>query len=270
MEDSKTITGVKILIIGDVRGNFIEVFKKFKKLKKKGFQAAFCVGTFFDPRAENKQLEPYLSGKTAIEIPTYFITSDTDKKSHALFKNSKQLCSNLTYLGQSGITTIAGLTIGHLSGVYNTDYYNNHDRSEAAEVGRYSSHDVDELLDQQSLQYPHGLDILLTSEWGRGFHRFLDAEDIPVTASGLCKSIGSPAVSMLASELAVRYHFASLEQCFFQLPPFRNRTGLVSRFYGLGSVANSFGMKFLQALNVTPINQVNREGETNIATTANP
>jgi hypothetical protein len=83
-------------------------------------------------------------------------------------------------------------------------------------------------------------------------------------------AVGSPAVSMLATEIAVRYHFAGTEQCFFTLTPFRNRAGLLSRFYGLGSVGNTFEMKFMQALCITPASHVDRASEGNVITTLSP
>ena len=63
---------VKILVVGDVEGNFDALAKKVEKADKHGpFTALFCVGSFF---GESSTLQPYLSGTKKFPIPTYFIT----------------------------------------------------------------------------------------------------------------------------------------------------------------------------------------------------
>ncbi len=69
--------GVKVLFIGDVRGNFKELFTRLTKTNQKAgpFAAAFCVGTFFDPANRNTQLDQFLAGKAKFPIPTYFVNN---------------------------------------------------------------------------------------------------------------------------------------------------------------------------------------------------
>jgi hypothetical protein len=55
---------LKVLVCGDVRGEFEQIFSKVAKLQKKNnFAVLFCVGDFFGAGTDTAtQLAPYISG----------------------------------------------------------------------------------------------------------------------------------------------------------------------------------------------------------------
>ena len=69
---------VKVLVCGDVRGNFTALFDQVNRINTSRagpFDVLFCVGTFFSPTIIQKQ-EELLNIK--ISIPTYFICSKNE------------------------------------------------------------------------------------------------------------------------------------------------------------------------------------------------
>eukprot|EP01052_Picozoa_sp_SAG31_P018477 SAG31_NODE_1310_length_8870_cov_2.332231_11_plen_143_part_00 len=114
----------KILISGDVGGSFAALMKAVSSANAKAgpFEALFVVGTFFAKEGGEHELAPYLSGRLAIPLPTYFIAGDeVAKPPVALPDDGCELCPNLHYLGRQGVTDVAGLAVAYLSGVYKSD-----------------------------------------------------------------------------------------------------------------------------------------------------
>jgi hypothetical protein len=95
-----------------------------------------------------------------------------------------------------------------------------------------------------------GVDLLLTSEWGRGYNSLLPATLYPAGMSSP-EAVGSPAVKSLAAAVPARYHFAGKEGFFFQLPPYKNALAF-TRFLGLGKVGDE-KQKDLFACSLTPV-----------------
>lgn len=94
-----------------------------------------------------------------------------------------------------------------------------------------------------------GIDVFLSSEWGKGFSTFIPKDLVPATREAL-DQVGSPVVGELLSVISTRYHFAGKEGLFFQLPPYKSLTGY-TRFLGIGHVGSS--QKDLYACNITPV-----------------
>jgi hypothetical protein len=248
---------VKILVSGDAKGQFKTMFDAVAKANAKAgpFEALFCVGTFFHPDGDHSELKPFLEGKAAVPIPTYFICGSEGNASTEFvdpLRDGGELCPNLHYLGRQGRKKIAGLEVCYLSGRYDETTF----ASDFNIVTRYDSanreEDVEELLvEGRAYNKKTGVDLLLTAEWGKGMGSLLKPDQIPLKSFQRL----SPAVQRLCSEqISMQYHFAGTEGCFFQLPPYRNGTmAYPSRFYGLGCVGNKTKQRSLQALNVTRV-----------------
>eukprot|EP00808_Paulinella_micropora_P000970 g79670.t1 len=253
---------MKILISGDVCGYFASLVQRVDKLhKKKGpFEGVFCVGNFLAPGGE-AQLADYLSGAKKLPVPFYFILGD-EQTAHPLLNTKPEgveLCKNLTYLGRAGVKELLGLRVAFLSGGYDPVMFRDTDRVAAFEKYRpfYVEADV-QSLQQQAGSAP--VDVLLTAEWGAGFHHLLSAEALPKTLPNPPQKTGSPVVASLASSFCSRYHFAGLEDTFFTLPPYStNVPGYCCRFYGLGKTNSKRKIKSLYAINITPCKDMSKD-----------
>ena len=161
-------------------------------------------------------------------VPTYFICGKESSKATDPINevpNGGQICKNLTYLGRSGVKEIDGLSVAYLSGGYDASNYDqpaDEDRNFQFEPFYHSS-DVRTLVTKAAKASPFGIDILLTSEWGAGFHNLSDevVNKLPATIAEKPNSIGSPGVALLASRIPARYHFAGTMNTYFELLPYR-------------------------------------------------
>eukprot|EP00854_Cymbomonas_tetramitiformis_P017841 gene17841-21245_t len=252
---------VKILVSGDVKGQFKKLFSSVDKVNKKAgpFAALFCVGQFFGATGETDELLPYLEGSKTIPVPTYFIYGNEISSSgiaellgHRM-EAGGELCPNLTFLGRQGIKEISGLSVCFLSGRYDDESYREPKKSlEGDSIDTcYHESEVDELIAKASESFVVGHDILLTSEWGQGFHRLLPLEaSIPM--HGPLERAGSPAVARLASEADFRYHFVGTLNVHYQLAPFQNKVHS-TRLYGMGALGNAGKVKAMQGFSVPPV-----------------
>lgn len=196
----------KILIAGDINGNFNPLLKRLKK-----FDIAFCVGANLVP---NEELTDILSGKIEIEKPIYFI--ENGPLQHALsikYPNGGELVKNLHYLGNFGVKKIEGFNIGFLSGSENLRKLESRahkkqlllDRCNIYTFGEYSP--IFENI-SKSKDFK-GVDILLTCEWPE----FKSKEEKEVQKYN--ENIG-----FLNTLLTPRYHFAAGNDIHIQRPPF--------------------------------------------------
>uniref|UniRef100_H2Y9K1 CWF19-like protein 1 n=1 Tax=Ciona savignyi TaxID=51511 RepID=H2Y9K1_CIOSA len=249
------MSALKILVCGDVRGKFDQVFGRVRKLQSKGndFSMLLCVGDFFSDSVEAKSswLE-YLNGTKKCPITT-FILGPNNENVESYFADSAdcggELCENITYLGKKGIFTgTSGLKIAYLSGVESNDPTN-------------TSFNVDDIkvlssqLGSDNADYK-GIDILMTSSWPKGIHTYGNSP-----SNEKCKSCGSELLAQLAKTCKPRYHFAGMEGINYERLPYRNHTVLaepsrhVTRFIALGHAANSEKQKYLYAFLMTPMPQ---------------
>lgn len=146
------------------------------------------------------ELDPYISGKLSVPLPTYFICTREDRSSKSLssLQAGEKVCDNLTYLGEQGLFEVDGLSIAYLSGTYDPLH------AQPAHAD-YSAVDVKAEIDKvRHIQF-RGVDILLTNEWPRGILSDLSA--IPRGVSLLQQdTVGADIVSQFASALMPRYH----------------------------------------------------------------
>eukprot|EP00002_Diphylleia_rotans_P038099 TRINITY_DN8609_c0_g1_i1.p1 TRINITY_DN8609_c0_g1~~TRINITY_DN8609_c0_g1_i1.p1 ORF type:complete len:568 (+),score=91.40 TRINITY_DN8609_c0_g1_i1:520-2223(+) len=183
---------------------------------------------------------------------------------HLHFSSSSNLRVHI--IGQSGVFEFQGLNIAFLSGIYNPHRYDN------AIVGQgegekylhyYTPEIIGNFLEQTSRV--KDIDVLLTSEWCRGFGNYLHDYEIPKgPKSRDVTLIGSPVLASVIREIRPRYHFCAREDIYYERIPYRNiqragSDGYMSdgrhgcRKICLAKVNNTRGQKFLYALNITPI-----------------
>lgn len=148
---------VRVLICGDVCGNFSRLASHLKSVEHKQgpFDFVLCTGNFFaegtnyivDPAATvttvsdahaacedgSSDAHPYLSGKIQFPLPVYFSDSSfssTGSQLRCSFPDGFQFSPTLTYLGNFGFKQLSGLTIGYVSGLYNAEHFFNEDEEE--------------------------------------------------------------------------------------------------------------------------------------------
>ncbi|XP_043484147.1 CWF19-like protein 1 [Leptopilina heterotoma] len=240
----------KVLICGDVEGQFKFFYKKVDTINKKNgpFDFLLCVGNFFGEN--NIELEPFKNGSKSIPVPTYIIgpNRESDVK-HYPDLNGSEICQNLTYLGRRGLyTASSGLKIAYLSGI----------EENSSELKDYSfnAKDVESVRNTCLKGQPsyRGVDFLLTSPWPEGITN-LDPKQPEI------KYKGSKLIAWLSTHIKPRYHLCALENVHYERPPYRNQSKtednmeIATRFMSLASVGNSKKEKWLYALNLTPVDR---------------
>ena len=253
------IVALVSLICGDVCGEFTSLFAKVSKVNGSHgpFAFLFCVGQFFaNANHDNSQLQPYLSHQSTLPLPIYFVASHEHHT--ALIDHlptGGELCPNLTYLGRSGVRRLSGLTVGYLSGVYDSERY--FDVNEEERRHQYERHYTeDDIVALNKEATGEQLDLLLTAEWAKNFHSLLPSSALPTSITSPT-SVGSPVIARLAAQLSIRYHFAGNEDCYFELPPYRN-SGYYTRFFGLGKHGSRSKQKSLYACHIAPAATIDR------------
>eukprot|EP00743_Colponemidia_sp_Colp-15_P006571 GILK01007080.1.p1 GENE.GILK01007080.1~~GILK01007080.1.p1 ORF type:complete len:636 (-),score=121.89 GILK01007080.1:14-1921(-) len=274
---------VKILVAGDSSGSIAQLFSRVETVNKQHgpFAALLCVGAFMqdlsstDP-SRSSGLAPYVSGEKKVPLPTYFVEGGSGGGAllHAM-PDGGELCENVTFLGRSGIREICGLQVAYLSGIYDPLSYRVDEDGNAAAAYTglaYRETDIQRLHEISKQDGFRGVDVLLTSEWPKGYQHFLTPELLPADLT-LPTTVGSPAVAAVALQMRPRYHFAGMEGVFYQRLPYQNDSH-VTRLICMGKVnAASPEMakkhKFLHALNVTPLTALDKEQQPP-NTTVNP
>ncbi|KAL7295493.1 hypothetical protein TKK_0011141 [Trichogramma kaykai] len=240
----------KVLICGNVEGNFKFLFTKVDAINKKNgpFDFLFCVGNFFG--ANNSQLVPYQKGSKTIPVPTYIIGPyRPEDVEHYPKENGCEICPNLTYLGKSGVyTSSSGLKIAYLSGVQRKS-------PEDPEECTFSEKDVISIKNS-CIKIPsfRGVDILLSSQWP-DFITNLDQSKPTFEYNG------SRLISWLATHIKPRYHACGMENIYYERPPYRNQNesqdgiNIATRFIALATIGNQDKKKWIFAFNLTPVDK---------------
>lgn len=242
---------LKILVSGDVEGNFHQLFKRVDSIQKKSgnFDLLLCVGEFFG--SDMSSWEPYKSGKAKAPISTLVLGPNRPEYDIYYSEESGDLCENVTYLGKQGrFSGSSGLQIAYLSGT---------EASGAADEScTFTAADAKSLISPVSGDPGYkGVDILITSQWPMGVEKYATAIDRnnPKSTDSLC-------IAEVARVLKPRYHFAGMEKIFYERQPYRNHQVLVdsarqaTRFIGLASVGNKAKLKYLYAMTITPLKKM--------------
>ncbi|XP_037043320.1 CWF19-like protein 1 homolog [Bradysia coprophila] len=242
----------KILVCGDVKGNFKQLFGRVESINKKSgpFEMLLCVGDFFGDN--NDELIAFKNGNKVIPVPTYILgPNEANACPEYENLNEGEICSNLTYLGKRGLYTISsGIKIAYLSGIEAEKSDWSFDTEDVKAV-RNSC-----FINKTSMGEYRGIDILLTSQWPFGVDdKKADKDESQAAAS-------SKLLSWLAREIKPRYHFVGINGRYFERLPYRNSTGsntqleLATRFIGLAAVGNEEKAKYIYALSIAPVDKM--------------
>ena len=242
----------KILVSGDVKGNFQPLLKRLKK-----FDFCICMGQTLLP---NSTLSELLSGKVVIPKPIYFIDSGPMK--HALsisYPEGAEIAPNLHYLGNFGVREVQGFRICFLSGTENLRKLEKRPKEREELLDMCNIYAPDQLKTAEIVTKAEPVDILLTSEW--------PDFGLSEPAGGNSEPSGKPKMSsMWISELNIavtpRYHFAGGNNTHFEKKPFINysveslKPLHVCRFIALADVpkkGEKSNGKYLYGLATSPI-----------------
>ncbi|XP_057323996.1 CWF19-like protein 1 [Microplitis mediator] len=241
----------KVLVCGDVQGNFQLLFSKVEGIQKKSgpFDLLFCIGNFFGDKCT--ELAAYKSGKKKVPIRTFIIGPNrvSDLEHYSNFDGS-EICHNITYLGKRGLyITDSGLKIAYVSGIEEPN------KNLPKEI-ILTENDVISVRNTCLKNQPdfRGVDILLSSQWP------IDINSLDSTNQKL-HFRGSKLIAWLAAQVKPRYHISALEEIYYEPPPYRNKTtngeniDIATRFVALASIKNLEKMKWIYALNLMPIDR---------------
>lgn len=198
----------KVLVCGDVRGNFKTLFSKIDTINKKSgpFDFLLCVGNFFGD--SNIELEPYKNGMRHISVPTYIIGPNVESDvEHYPDIDGCEICPNLTYLGRRGLyNSSSGLKIAYISGVEGAN----------SNAFTFNQSDVSAIRDTSLKGQPsfRGVDVLLSSPWPQ------DVTNHDPSKPQI-KYQGSKLIAWLAAHIKPRYHVSGLEDIHYERPPYR-------------------------------------------------
>ncbi|ALC41443.1 CG7741 [Drosophila busckii] len=239
----------KILVVGDVRGRFKQLFNRVEAVNKKAgpFEICCCVGDFFGADEQNEELIAYKNGFKHITVPTYILgpNKKADNK-HFEDLDDGEICTNLTYLGKRGVYTLSsGVKIAYLSGVEAAgDNAGEHEFTKAdVQAVRNSC-----LVSKSCATDYRGVDVLLTSQWPYGLQEKENAK-------------ASKLISYLCREIKPRYHFCAINGTAYECPPFRipkdltTQFELCTRFISLADVGNATKSKYIYALSLKPVDK---------------
>ena len=166
---------VKVLIAGDVEGNFDDLFKRVGAVNDSQagpFDLCVCVGRFFGGGVEddagsadggastakpnNDELRPYVDGTSAAPMPTYFV--DALPRGREFVKgetsaaqkgaDSIEVAPNVRWLCRPGVHDLHGLRVAVLPGKYNKMAFEDASAmaaSAAAAEGEFTMDDVSKL-----------------------------------------------------------------------------------------------------------------------------
>ncbi|KAL0482401.1 hypothetical protein AKO1_013055 [Acrasis kona] len=259
---------IKILVCGDVKGEFSRLFNKVNDLNagpSGPFDILFCVGQFFSEEdeykgASNEDSLAFIAGEKPINVPTYFIEGGHGSEFIDKNPDGCRLCQNLTFLGRSGVKYISGLNIMYLSGVYDSYSF----KSSISTLQNYSEIDIRKLEQQVKDHSLTGkIDILLTSEWPQDITKQLPQDQVDNIPQ--LKNIGAIPTARLNKCSKPRYHFSALSGFFYERLPYVSKLDdnntTITRFISLAPVSDSKDKiaKYLYAAKLTPVSGMDVE-----------
>eukprot|EP00873_Tetraselmis_striata_P042256 jgi/Tetstr1/462520/TSEL_007509.t1 len=259
------MSAVSILISGDCGGKLTAMFKRVASVNKSNgpFAALLCVGSFFqpsDPAGDTSddgcELLEFIAQNKQAPVPTYFIGSFGKSSDKAIKALSEADCG-VHYLGRSGVTEVAGLTVAFLDGLFHpTEYAADTLDDDASSCRYFREMDIAKL--KLAADGAGDIDVFLTCQWPAGL---LAGVPPPLRPKGMEGGGNLKNSATLLNDTAAlirpRYHVASGEGIYYARPPYQNPDrgvgGHVTRFIGLAPVGNAAKEKSLHALKLTPM-----------------
>uniref|UniRef100_A0A672HVK9 CWF19-like protein 1 n=1 Tax=Salarias fasciatus TaxID=181472 RepID=A0A672HVK9_SALFA len=160
---------VRVLVCGDVQGQFNALFSRVQTIQKKTgqFDLLLCVGEFFGstPEAE-AEWQQFKTGAKKAPVHTYVLgAASPDTETWFEKADGCELAENITYLGRRGVFTgVSGLQIAYVSG--------REAQRDPAPAHCFTREDLSALVTPLTGGSRfRGVDVLLTSQWPRGVWR---------------------------------------------------------------------------------------------------
>lgn len=204
-------------MVGDVRGQCVEVLKKISTLHaKNAFSFAIVAGDLFadpptDAESNESALDDLLNGRVQVPLPTYFALGRQPLPAKVIKKlesNSGELCENLMFLGKrTTIKTSEGLRIVVLGGALDPNL------TIAASGDLYTP--FHSTGDANALKGANSADILVTAEWPEGITKGSRTINENVTPTSPQKTVAD-----LCTALKPKYHFSTSADGFYEREPF--------------------------------------------------
>ncbi|KAF2088484.1 hypothetical protein K490DRAFT_64534 [Saccharata proteae CBS 121410] len=245
----------KIVVVGDVNGQFPTVFGKISALhSKNAFSFALITGDLFANPAiatdeDQKNVEDLLSGKIELPLPVYFGLGQHGLPENVIQKlesSDGEVCSNLYFLGKrTTMKTSEGIRIVALGGALNRNIMG----ISKDKYPPYYSED-----DARSLRGANTTDILLTSQWPSGIQT---GSKVQLQSEGDA-TMQQQCVSDLCASLKPRYHFSTSPDAFYEREPFfhppseKTEGYHITRFISLAAFGNSKKQKWIYAFSIDP------------------
>jgi hypothetical protein len=251
---------IKMMVVGNVEGQFSTLFQRVEQVHKTHgpFDMVLCAGNFFGDQASYEDLASFfefIKGTRSIPIPTYIVSDDFTQYPAVrdAVSSTGDFATHLTYLGACGLyITVHGVRLA---------YYMSKEAQEYSEEGKFSvsPEELEErrqsLMSMSRAEDFGGVDILITRYWPKG----VTFDSNWVAAGDRVAPEGNLKVTELNVTLRPKYHFIAGRDIHFERVPFRQARFTpgtpihVCRFIVLADVGNSQQLKWLYALNVSPI-----------------
>ncbi|KAJ9665175.1 hypothetical protein H2201_004649 [Coniosporium apollinis] len=247
----------KIVVVGDVNGQFVDVFKKISALHaKNAFSFALIAGNLFsDPVTatdqDDENVKNLIEGKTDVPLPTYFALGTCGLPQRIIDRlqsSAGEVCPNLYFLGKrTTIKTSEGIKIVALGGSLDTNI------TAGISKDKYSPFYSED--DAKVLRGANSADILVTSQWPAAIRT---GSKIEVDFLGRDPT-SQQCIAELCSALKPRYHFSISSEAFYEREPFFHAssevapdTYPVTRFLSLASYGNARKQKWIYAFSIDP------------------
>jgi RNA recognition motif-containing protein len=230
---------VKALFCGDVKGRWSQLLDRLNELQRSKhgpFDVLFITGKLVDSAGDDVD-------NSAIELPLKAYGFVDASAQH----DDNQLPSNLELIkGVCGMLNVQN----NLTVAYCTRCTKDLTQSEAMTK-------VQQITSGAGYR---GCDILVTSEWPREMHHFLEQEEVQeLTSSSIGIGSGAKEAADFSVLVRPRYHFVAGQGAFFQRSPYRHSSGSgeegFARLLAVDEVSASKdkGHKWMHALSISPI-----------------
>ncbi|KAF2195010.1 CwfJ domain-containing protein [Zopfia rhizophila CBS 207.26] len=246
----------KILVVGDVNGQFPAVFQKISGLHaKNSFAFALVVGNLFaspetatDEDAAN--IKSLIDGKIDVPLTIYFALGNHALPAAIIEKlesSDGEVCSNLYFLGKrTTMKTSEGIRIVALGGQLDPNI------TAGASKDKYPPYYGE--TDAKVLRGAKTADIFITNQWPAGIRTRSKKEFIPDE-----EPMAQQCLADLCSVLKPRYHFSTSGDTYYEREPFfhtptEETQGLypITRFISLASFGNAKKQKSMYAFSLDP------------------
>ncbi|KAF2134426.1 hypothetical protein P153DRAFT_371809 [Dothidotthia symphoricarpi CBS 119687] len=246
----------KIVVIGDVNGQFRTVFQKLGALHaKNNFALAIVAGNLFADAPEangvnDPDVQALIDGRIDVPLPIYFALGSRSLPSAVVDKletSSDELCHNLFFLGKRTTTkTSEGIRVVALGGQLDANVTASQSKDKYSPV--YGE------VDAKTLRGATTADILVTSEWPEGIHKRSKVDFNPEV---------HPQVRQCVADLDVvlkpKYHFSTSGVNFYEREPFFHAPNAetdnlypMTRFISLAAYGNPNKQKWIYAFSLDP------------------